>query len=159
MKTKIAIIAAVLWLSLLSPVCAQESWQADIKVSVSDAQNRLTLGQRVDATDGWNTKYDVPAVLSGDIMAYVEEPLGIKYWRKFKAPCEGRPCTKKWEVVIESDLGDQTIRMNWSFSSFPADMAISLIDGLTGNTIDMMTQTEYTYKNSGKRRFQVDVRR
>jgi hypothetical protein len=159
MKAKIAIIAAVLWFSLYSPVPAQESWQTDIQVSVSDAQNRLSLGQKLDASDGWNTGYDVPALLSGDIMAYLEEPGDRKYWRKFKASCDGHPCIKKWDVVIESDLGDQTIKMEWNFSSFPADMAISLIDEFTGNTINMKTQTEYTYKNNGKRRFQVEAQR
>jgi len=159
MKTKIAIMSAVLWLSLVSPVPAQESWKADIKVSVGDAQNRLTLGQKLAATDGWNTSYDVPAVLSGDIMAYFDDPAGSRYWRKFKAPCDKGPCIKKWDIIIESDLKEQTIRMGWSSSSFPADMAISLIDESTGDTINMMTQAEYAYKNGGKRKFQVEVRR
>jgi len=159
MKTKITIIAAILWLSLYSPVPAQESWQTDIKVSVLDAQNRLSLGQKIDATDGWNARYDVPALLFGDIMAYLVEPAGTKYWRKFRGSCDGHPCLKKWDAVIESDLGGQTIKMEWNFSSFPADMTISLIDEFTGNTINMKTQTEYTYKNIGKRKFQVEVQR
>ena len=159
MRTKITILAAILWLSLYSSVPAQEFWQADIKVSVLDAQNRLSLGQKIDATDGWNAKYDVPALLFGDIMAYLEEPEGRKYWRKFRGSCDGRPCVKTWGAVVESDSEGQTVKMEWNFSSFPADMTISLIDEFTGNTINMKTQTGYTYKNIGKREFRVEVQR
>lgn len=159
MKTKITIIAAILWLSLYSPVPAQESWQIDIKVSLLDAQNRLSLGQKPDATDGWNAKYDVPAILFGDIMAYLEEPAGRKYWRKFRSSCDGHPCIKTWDAVVESDLRDQVIRMEWNSSSFPAETTIALIDTVTGDVMDMRAQTEYSYKNMGTRKFRVEVQR
>ncbi len=159
MKTKITIIAAILWLSLYSPVPAHESWQTDIKVSVLDAQNRFSLGQKIDATDGWNARYDVPALLFGDIMAYLVEPAGRKYWRKFRGSCDGHPCIKTWDAVVESDLEGQIIKMEWNPSSFPAEMAISLIDESTGNVINMKTQTEYTYNNIGTRKFRVEVQR
>ena len=159
MKTKITLMAAILWFSLYAPVSAQESWQTDIKVSVLDAQNRLSIGQKIEASDGWNARFDVPALLSGDIMAYLEEPAGRKYWRKFRGSCDGRPCIKTWDAIVESELKDQVIKMEWNPSSFPMEMAISLIDESTGNVINMKTQTEYTYNNIGTRKFRVEVQR
>ena len=159
MKAKIMVLAAILWLSLYSPAPAQESWQLDIKVSVLDAQNRLSLGQKLDATDGWNARYDVPAILSGDIKAYLEEPAGRKYWRKFKGSCDRHPCIKTWDAIVESELKDQVIKMEWNPSSFPAEMTIALIDEATGKVVNMKEQTEYSYNNIGKRKFQVEVQR
>ena len=157
MKRRIMILAAILWLSLYSPLSAQESWQTDIKVSLMDAQNRLYLGQKPDAADGRDARYDVPAILFGDIMAYIEEPEGRKYWRKFRSSCDGYPCIKKWDLLVESELEGQMINLNWNSSSFPSGTTILLIDEVTGNVIDMQAQTEYSYKNIGKRKFQVEV--
>ena len=157
MKRRITILAAILWLSLYSPLSAQESWQTDIKVSVLDAQNRLSIGQKLDATDGWNARYDVPAILFGDITAYLEEPEGRKYWRKLRSPCDAYPCVRTWDVSVESDLEDQIIRLNWNFSSLPSGMKVRLIDKVTDDVIDMQAQAEYSYKNIGKRRFQMEV--
>ncbi len=159
MKTKITLMAAILWFSLYAPVSAQEGWQTDIKVSVLDAQNRLSIGQKIEASDGWNARFDVPALLFGDIMAYLEEPAGRKYWRKFRGSCDGRPCIKTWDAIVESELKDQVIKMEWNPSSFPVGMAISLIDESTGKVINMKTQTEYTYNNIGTRKFRVEVQR
>jgi hypothetical protein len=136
---------------------AQEGWQTDIKASVLDAQNRLSIGQKPDAADGPDAKYDVPAFLSGDIMAYIEEPEGKKYWRKFRSYCEGNPCSKKWDISIESGLRGEIIKLNWNSSRFPSGLKISLVDTATGGVIDMQVQNEYSYKNIGKRKFQVEV--
>lgn len=158
MKGKITIMAAIFWLSLYTLVSAAEGWQADIKVNLKDAQNRLFIGQRSDATDGWNARYDVPAILSGDIMAYIEEPEGGKYWRKFKGSCEGYSCIKKWDVLVESKLAGQIIKLSWNPSSFPPGMTILLIDTATGDVINMQAQAVYSCKNAKKRKFQVEAR-
>jgi hypothetical protein len=157
MQRKIAIPAIILWFLLSSPVFAGEGWRTDIKVNLMDAQNRVSIGQKPDAADGWDTRYDVPAMLFGDIMAYIEEPEGRKYWRKFRSSCNGYPCIKKWDLLVDSELEGQIIKLNWNSSSFPSGTKILLIDNVTGNVIDMRAQTEYSYKNIGKRKFQVEV--
>ena len=158
MQGKITIMTAILWLSLYTLTSAGESWQADIKVNLKDAENRLSIGQRSDATDGRNARYDVPAILSGDIMAYIEEPEGGKYWRKIKGSCGGHPCTKKWDVLVESKSAGQIIKLSWNPSSFPPGMTILLTDGATGDVVNMQAQAEYSCKNAGKRKFQVEAR-
>jgi hypothetical protein len=160
MQGKTTIMAAIFWLLLYTVASAGESWQADIKVGVIDAENRLSIGQRPDATDGWNARYDVPAILSGDIMAYIEESEGGKYWRKFKGCCARRLCIRKWDVLVESDLKGQIIKLSWDPSSFPPAMTIflMLMDEATGDVVNMQAQPEYSYKNTGKRKFQVETR-
>ena len=112
MPGKITIMTAILGLLLYALASAEDGWQADIKVTMMDAENRLSIGQRPDAADGWNARYDVPAILSGDIMAYIEEPEGGKFWRKFKSSCGGHTCTKSWDLLVESDLRGQIIKLN-----------------------------------------------
>jgi len=158
MKRKITIMTAIFWFLLPTLASGGEGWQADIKVSLMDAENRLSIGQRPDATDGWDARYDVPALLSGDIMASIEEPEGGKYWRKFKSSCGMPLCTKNWDVLVESDVKGQVISLNWNPSSFPQGMTIFLLDVATGDVVDMQAQAKYSYKNTGKRKFQVEVR-
>jgi hypothetical protein len=158
MPGKITIMTAILGLLLYALASAEDGWQADIKVTIMDAENRLSIGQRPDATDGWNARYDVPAILSGDIMAYIEEPEGGKFWRKFKRSCGGDICTKNWDLLVESDLRGQIIKLNWDPSSFPPGMTILLTDGATGDVINMQAQAGYSCKNAGKRKFQVEAR-
>jgi hypothetical protein len=158
MPRKITIMTAIFWLLFFPMVSAGESWQADIKVNVKDAENRLSIGQTPDAIDGWNARYDVPAILSGDIMACIEEPEGGKYWRKFKGSCGGQTCTKNWNVLVESDLQGQIIKLNWNPSSFPPGMTMLLTDTATGEVINMQAQAQYSCLNGGKRRFQIETR-
>jgi hypothetical protein len=158
MQWKITVMTAILGLLLYALASAEDVWQANIKVSLKDAENSLSIGQRPDATDGWDARYDVPAILSGDIMAYIEEPDGGKYWRKFRSPCGMRLCTKDWDVLVESDSKGQIIKLNWNLSSFPPGMTIFLLDEATGDVVDMQAQANYSYKNTGKRKFQVEIR-
>jgi hypothetical protein len=158
MQGKITFMTAIFWCLLHTLASGGEGWQADIKVSLMDAENRLSIGQRPDATDGWDARYDVPAILSGDILAYIEEAEGGKYWRKFKSSCGMRLCTKNWDILVESDLKGQIIKLSWNPSSFPAGMMIFLTDAATGEVINMQAQAEYSCKNSGERKFQVETR-
>jgi hypothetical protein len=157
MRQKIAIPSVILWFLFNSPVFAGDGWQTDMRVSLMDAQNRLSIGQKLDAADGRDARYDVPAILLGEVMAYIEEPDGGKYWRKFRSDCDRHPCSKRWDILVESDWEGEIIRLSWNPSSFPAEMMITLLDEATGDTMNMQAQAEYSYKNAGKRRFQIEV--
>jgi len=157
MPGKIAITAAILSLLLFNLVFAGGGWHTDIRVRLLDAENRLIIGQRPEAADEWNARYDVPALLFGDIMAYIEEPGGGRYWRKIKNYREGYLDTKIWDLVVESPLEGEMVKLNWNSSNFPTGMKIILVDTTTGNEIDMKIQAEYSYQNVGKRKFQVEV--
>ncbi|MEW6214536.1 MAG: hypothetical protein AB1478_04935 [Nitrospirota bacterium] len=159
MRGKVAImIAAILLLLLYSVVYAGDGWQTDIKVSVLNAENRLSIGQKPDAQDGIDGRYDVPALLSGDIMAYIELE-GREYWRDLKGMCEIVPCTKQWNIFVESELKGETVRLKWKPSDLSSDIDMTLTDTATGTMIDMKKQSEYSYKNTGKRQFRVEVQR
>jgi len=157
MWRKLSILLASFPLLLYTLIFAEEGWQTDIRVSLLDAENRLFIGQRPDATDEWNARYDIPAILAGDIMAYIEEPGGGKFWRKFRRYRQGYPDIKTWDVVVESHLEGQVIKLTWNSTKFPEQMVALLIDTDAGNEINMKAQSEYSYENSGKRKFQVEV--
>jgi len=159
MRRRIMIVFTLLILLVynLINVHAQEDWQTEIKVTLLDAENRLSIGQRPDVAEGWDGRYDVPALLAGDIMAYIEGPEGGKFWRKFQKYCQGNPCTITWNAVVESDLEGQVIKLSWNRSGFPMGSKILLIDMATGQAIDMKTQTEYSFQNVGQRKFQVEI--
>jgi len=155
MREKIAIITASLLLLLCSIVFASDGWQTDIKVSVLNAENRLTIGQKPDATDGIDGRYDIPAFLAGDIQAYIELN-GEQYWKDIKGICT-QACTKQWDIFIESELEGKTINLKWNPLELPLDMNITLTDTVTGTVIDMKKQSSYTYENTGERQFVIEV--
>lgn len=156
MRERIAIITASLLLLLCNIVFAVDGWQTDIKVSIMNAENRLTIGQRPDATDGIDGKYDIPAFLAGDIQAYIELD-GEQYWKDIKSACGVGLCTKQWDIFVESELKGKTINLKWNPLELPLDMNITLTDTVTGIVIDMKKQSSYSYENTGKRQFVIEV--
>lgn len=156
MRERIAIITASLLLLLCSIVFASDGWQTDIKVSVLNAENRLTIGQNPDATDGIDGRYDIPAFLAGDIQAYIELD-GEQYWKDIKSACGVGLCTKQWDIFVESELEGKDINLNWNLVNLPSDMNVTLTDTATGTIIDMKKQSSYTYENIGKRQFTVEA--
>ena len=64
-----SVIFVVLLLCSVKISDSSDGWEANIIVSLGGAENRLTLGQRPDATDGKDDKYDVTAMPGGDMKA------------------------------------------------------------------------------------------
>lgn len=155
---KMVMMVVTLSFLVYTAVFADDGWQIDIRVSVLNAENRLSIGQRPDAQDGIDGRYDVPALLSGDIMAYIELN-GREYWRDIKSDCEISPCNKQWDIFVESELEGKTINLKWNPSDLPHGINITLTDTVTGTIIDMKKQSSYAYENTGKRQFRVEVQR
>ena len=129
------------------------AWEASLEVGVQNARNKLSFGQRPDATDGIDGLYDVPALLSGDIKAcFLLE--GDKYWRDVKA--EG---AKQWVLVIESELEGEVISIGWKPGELPEQADIVLMDDTARMAFDMKTGSSYSYKNDSPRQFRIEVRR
>ena len=154
---------AFLTLSILLPmlfgnsVCAEDGWEVSLIVSAHNVENTLYFGQRPDASDAVDGKYDVPALLSGDIKAYMELESN-KYWKNIKESCIA-PCKKAWNIFVDSEAWGQVIELSWNSLNITDDVNIILIDTATGEAIDMKTeQHEYTYENTGRREFIVEVK-
>jgi len=158
-KMAIITVATILQLILLTSISnAQAEWEMNIIARVLNAENKLTIGQRADATDGMDGRYDVPALLAGDIKAYIELE-GQKYWKDIRQTCN-TACKKAWNMLIESEIKGQIIELSWDLSDIPDNANLILIDTETGKVIDMnLVPHKYTYKNLGRREFIVEVER
>ncbi|MHC4278436.1 MAG: hypothetical protein ACYSTI_14130 [Planctomycetota bacterium] len=154
---KKAILAAALSVAISTPVMAAD-WEANITaLTPTDARNRLSLGQRQDATDGFDGQYDVPAYIAGDISAYFphtdwSNPAEL-YWRDIKAPDR----RKSWVFKVESVLNLSDISLSWDSSQIPQGFTATLVDDSTGASVDMTTQSVYIYMNTGPRQFIINT--
>ncbi len=129
---------------------AGSDWEMNLKVKSGNAANRLIIGQRPDATDGIDGRYDVPALLAGDIKAYMSIE-SDEYWKNIKESCM-IPCKKTWNIFVESDSMGQ-IDLSWDLIAIPDDVSINLINVETGDVMDMKTkQNEYKYNYVGSKK-------
>ncbi len=154
-KAITTVVAITIMLINASILSAGDGWEMSIKAELLNAGNKLTIGQKPDASDGIDGRYDVPALLAGDIKAYIDLG-GDKYWKDIKESCI-TPCKKVWTLVIESGIKGETIKLGWEFSAISEDREISLVDIFTGEVTDMKTQGSYSYQNNGHRQFRIEV--
>ncbi len=150
----------LVWIFLMGscgPVLAADGWQTDVYVHAQKATIRLSVGQKADTQEGVDPKYDVPALLSGKLQAYLQGSEGAEYWRKLAPSCLLQPCARTWNVFIDSTLKGKVVSLNWEPESIPSGIELILTDMTTETKIDMKTQTEYTYKNRGQRQFMIEA--
>lgn len=136
----------------LRPAYAAEGWETNITVSSGVAENRLSIGQRADATDDYDGKYEAMAMLGGDIRASFDSSSGA-LWRDIKS-LEGQ---KSWSVKVESSLQGSEVSLKWNAVSFPAGHSMRLVDGTTGTSVNMAATSLYTYRNSGPRNLVIET--
>ena len=136
---------------------AADGWETTLKVKVGVAEGKIRIGQRADATDGVDGRYDVPAYVAGNETLLAYTVLGnAKYWRDVKAYCADT-CVGRWPIVIESTLIGKTVVITWDTAALPKDMSVSLVDSETGAAIDMKVKSELQYQNRGKHEFKVEA--
>ncbi len=141
-----------------TPASAEE-WEAQIVASTPDgAENRLYFGQKLDATDGYDSRYEVRAMLSGDIKAYFPhtewDVLAEQFWRDIKAPDQ----VKSWTFEVDTALGGVEIALKWIPSKLPEGYVVELTDMATFDVIDMTSQSNYYYTNTGPRQFAINTK-
>ena len=83
-------LLAISLLVVFSGPAAAEGWELNISVVTSTgAENRISFGQKADATDGFDGQYEVPAYVEGNISVYFPHPEWAEsstiYWRDIKA--------------------------------------------------------------------------
>lgn len=131
---------------------SSDDWMMQLHVKAGDARNKLMIGQRTDAVDGIDGRYDVPAMLGGNIEAYLYVE-GGKYWKDIKQTCSA-DCRKIWIISIESPMPWEVIKLSWDPQNIPSDKTLILIDNETGAVTDMLSgHREYAYENSGIKEF------
>jgi len=142
-------------------VFAFGEWESNLNIKISNAENRLSFGQKADATNALDGKYDVPSI-SGEKLEAVFTLNGKDLWRDIRSI---RKEIKQWDIKIESPLIGEIVRVSWQRDSFPEDIEIRLIDTqdnpLTpfgkGEVIDMKRSNSYTYRNNGARYLKIEI--
>lgn len=141
-KTILAFLSALIAVGVATNLCfaaGLRDWEANIKVSSDNAKNRLSFGQKPEATDARDGLYDAPAMLAGKVQAYFLDGDGA-LWRDIRAP----GTEQEWLLVITSSTG-QPITIDWDHGYFPKDTGMELLD-LDGNfLVDMQTADSYTF--------------
>jgi hypothetical protein len=138
-----------------SSVYGVDGWEANLAVTILNAENRLSFGQRGDATDGIDGKYDVPAMLSGDIRAYFLIDEG-SYWRDIRSLTTNNE-TKVWNIKIESGIKNEAIILKWNPGNLLKKGKTVLIDAAIGVVIDMKSNNQYSFRNNGTKNLRIEV--
>lgn len=151
-------VAVPLAWSASIPASAEE-WEVEIVASTPDrAKNSLYFGQKPDATDGYDSRYEVRAMLGGDIEAYFPhaewDNSAGQFWRDIKAPDP----MKSWVFEVNTALGGTEIMLNWNPVSLPEGYAAELTDMATYGVIDMTSQANYYYTDTGPRKFSINIK-
>lgn len=150
-------MAIIMMLVCASMGIANDAWEMTITAYINDAENRVIIGQRPDAREGIDGVYDVPALLSGDIMAFTELE-GQEYWKDIRETCISQ-CVRTWNIYVDSVLTGETVGLEWDASAVPDDISITLTDTLSGHVFDMNKEEAIAYENSGERAFVLEVRK
>lgn len=126
-------------------------WEANLIVSISHLDSRLSFGQRADAGDGLDGAYDVPAMPTGSVRAYFLSDAGF-LWSDIRGQGE-----KSWHLRVASSLKGETVTIKWNPSALPKDRKVILIDTGTGVYTDMKTGNRYSYQNEVLRDLRIEV--
>lgn len=159
MLRRIILLLMLLPILFVAAAEAAPQWQATLWVQAGGGENELVLGADDTATDGFDNRWDVYTMLGGQLRSYFPHTDWAQtfqqYCRDIRAKAPGK--TTEWMFVVESDLGSTSVTITRSLSLFPSDHQISLIDDTAGKTIDMRSNSSYSFTYTGKRNFRVSV--
>lgn len=152
-----AMIGATLLLSIVACPClaAETDWQCELKVQSGFSENRLLFGQAAGATDNYDGRFDVPAMLSGGVKAYFNGSESKKLWRDTRALVTEGPV---WVLKVEASSQADEMVLRWTEAGLPAGKSVTLHDLETGTAIDMHAEQSYRMKNGGIRTLQIQVK-
>lgn len=152
-------LAMLLAWSTSIPASAEE-WEVQIVASTPDgAENSLYFGQKPDATDGYDSGYEVRAMRGGDIEAYFPhaewDVLAEHFWRDIKAPDQ----IKSWGFEVNTALSGTETMLKWNPLKLPEGYVVELTDMAQQTVIDMTSQSEHYYHTySGPRQFAINIK-
>src|SRR3972149_8852980 len=141
-------------LILSGAVTGSAAWQLNLDVSTQDpnsdtgtATNNLTIGTEQSATDAYDNKFDIVALLKGPIEAYIVHPEYAaeqqKLWRDFRSDA----FPKEWTIEVNSPGEASTINIKWGINA-PDNLNFTLIDQDNNQEIGIRTSSEYSYNST-----------
>ncbi len=136
-----------------------QGWVVKITSQSGDHRSTVTLGAHVDATDGYDPLYDAP-VFSSLTLPALSARFSHPEWgrgdRDYLYDIRALSDRQQWTFDTESDeFTGRDIELSWDIAALPGDYDLTLTDAATGESIDMDTQSSYSYYNSGPRSFTV----
>ena len=151
-------LAVLLAWSISIPALAEE-WEVQIVASTpGGAENSLYFGQKPNATDGYDSRYEVRAMLSGDIEAYFPhaewDVVSEHFWRDIKMTEQ----MKSWVFEVKTALTGSQILLEWNPMKLPEGYTLELTDMTTYDVIDMTSQGNYYYNDTGPRQFTINTK-
>ena len=147
----IALLAA----TFLPAAALAKNWEMNITATTAlQGKNKLSFGQKSNATDGFDGAYESPAYLEGGIKAYFPHPEWTdeparNYWRDIRAD-DGE---KSWILRVEPTRANETITLSWKSANVPSGYSATLTDDLTDHAVDMTKTGSYVYTSSDYREF------
>ncbi len=138
---------------------ASAEWELTLRVEAETGHNQLVLGADSTATDGYDSLWEVYAMLGGEIEAYFPHPewnmVHQVFWRDIRAKASGM--TTEWSFVVDSSLNNYDFTVKWDISRVPDDYTIFLTDDTTAQQMDMRLITSYSFLYTDCRTFRVAV--
>ncbi len=150
-------VACACLFALPLPAQGADGWEVALKVKSGEAENKLSFGQRADASERADGRYDVPAMLSGSLRAYFAKEGAEPFWRDIRALTFGQTYT--WTLWVETETPGQTVSLNWSSEDLPKWARVKLFDVSGQVKSDMGRQGSYVFTSGeSPRQFQVVIR-
>lgn len=133
-------------------------WEINITaVTETGAGNKISIGQNNSATNGFDGYFDTPARLEGDIEVYIDNSGWNenvkKYWRDIKATND----SGTWTFHVATKITDTNITISWDNSKLDGVNSVTLKNNDTGISVNMKSESSYTYSNTGPTTFTVNT--
>jgi hypothetical protein len=150
-------VFALLLASFSMPVGAGSGWFAKITVSFGNDTSRVAIGAATDATDGFENYYTGRGIFSGYLMAYFYYPEWGLETPYFTSDVKSVYFPQEFTFYVSSRYTYRDTEIRWDTSRVPDTITLVLEDVTTGDTVDMMETSSYTYYNtsSAARSFRV----
>lgn len=134
---------------------AQDNWQATIKIRTKSIDSRVIFGQNQEATNSFDTAYDVSFFGNGVLSAYFIGD-GGNLFKDIRALDR----ESLWTLRIE--LRDNTIpkvELFWNRDNLPLDYELFIEDPLDSVKLNMKDNNYYSFPNTGVRYIDIVVKK
>ena len=120
-------------------------WKADVIASAMNDSNKLILGQAENATDGFESGYDVRATLSGNFQAYFYHPEWGMDTAYFWNDVRDAALPKEWVFYVNSSYINKETVIRWNFKNVPDSLKLHFVDTDSDVVVDMKENNSYSY--------------
>ncbi|MBU0484079.1 MAG: hypothetical protein KKB30_06150 [Proteobacteria bacterium] len=151
-QTIFSVLAILLFLPSLAQ--AGPEWEVNLAISAGSAKSRVSFGAKFDATADKDGRYDVPAMLSGDLQARFIDG-GGSLWRDIRGTGHN---LEEWRLVVDTS-SETAVTISWDQAGLPAGCWLELIDQEQGEKVAMADVSIYIVPSALHSEFLVRVKR